>query len=74
MKNLIDNHFIGLMIVLWILYIIPILIASYRKCKHINGIALVNILLGATILGWIGALVWAVSDNKDQLILKLNGR
>jgi hypothetical protein len=70
MKNLIDNHFIGLMIVLWILYIIPILIASYRKCKHINGIALVNILLGTTILGWIGALVWAVSDSKDQMMLK----
>ncbi|MEI6748812.1 MAG: superinfection immunity protein, partial [Bacteroidota bacterium] len=69
MKSLLENHFTGLMITLWIIYIIPILIASYRKCNHINGIALVNILLGTSILGWVGALVWAVSDKKETFKL-----
>jgi hypothetical protein len=70
MKNILDNYFVELMIVLWIIYTIPILIASYRKCKHINGIALINILIGTTILGWIGALLWAVSDSKDSVKLQ----
>ena len=69
MKNILENHFIGLMIILWIIYIIPIIIASFRRCNHINGIALVNILLGASLLGWVGALVWAVLDKRDSIKL-----
>ena len=44
-----------------IVYFIPT-IAAYRR-KHPNRVAItfVNIFLGATIVGWIAALAWAVS-------------
>jgi uncharacterized membrane protein len=42
-----------------IIYFLPSFVASNRH--HPNGLAifLVNLLLGWTLLGWVGALVWA---------------
>lgn len=44
-----------------ILYFIPSIIASQRK--HQNGVIifLLNLFLGWTIIGWIGALVWSAT-------------
>ena len=53
-------------VLILILYFLPAFIA--RDKEHFTGILLVNIFLGWTFLGWIGALVWAVSDsNKNSL-------
>lgn len=30
--------------------------------KHASGIIILNVFLGWTLLGWVAALVWAVSD------------
>lgn len=49
--------------------IMPTIIA-YNK-KHIDrlGIFLLDILLGWTVLGWIGAMIWAcILNNKDKNI------
>jgi len=53
---------IGHWLIGWIifsLYFVPVALAFVRKAKPFAGIAIVNVLLGWTILGWIGALVWA---------------
>ena len=58
---------IGLMVLVLILflYFLPAFMA--RDKEHFTGILLVNIFLGWTFLGWIGALIWAVSDvNKNS--------
>ena len=44
------------------LYITPILVGNGKK--HLAGITILTIALGWTFLGWIGALIWAVSSPK----------
>ena len=41
------------------LYLLPAIIARLRKHPYAAGIFLLNLLLGWTFLGWVGALVWA---------------
>jgi Superinfection immunity protein len=42
-------------------YFLPSMIASSRKHHQTLAIFLLNLLLGWTVLGWIGALVWAAT-------------
>jgi hypothetical protein len=44
-----------------VLYILPVLIASYRRCDKLSPVAVVNIFLGWTLIGWVVALAMAVS-------------
>lgn len=53
--------FIGL-----ILSLIPGLVATRRDCKHQAGIWILSLLLGWTFIGWVAALVWAVSDDTED--------
>lgn len=41
-------------------YFLPALIAYHRVHPKTRAVFFVNLLLGWTVLGWIGALVWAV--------------
>jgi hypothetical protein len=41
------------------LYLIPTYVCILRKVKQKAGIILLNIFLGWSILGWVGALIWA---------------
>jgi Superinfection immunity protein len=54
-------------IVIWAaiigLYFLPTIIASHNHKKNQNSILALNLFLGWTVLGWIGALVWAVSKD-----------
>ena len=45
-----------------VIYFIPSIVGW--KTKYASGILILNIFLGWTILGWIGALIWAVSAPK----------
>ncbi len=42
-----------------VIYFIPAWLA-YGK-NHFDGIVILNIFLGWTLLGWVGALIWAVT-------------
>jgi hypothetical protein len=44
-----------------LVYLLPIGLALYRDCKSIAWIALVNVFLGWTVLGWFAALGWAAA-------------
>lgn len=46
-----------------LLYLVPALIGFFRSHRNWAAIAALNLLLGWTILGWIGALVWSLTDN-----------
>lgn len=47
------------------LYIAPVLIASFRKHKNLLAISALNVLLGFTVLGWIAALIWSLTENTE---------
>ena len=44
------------------LYAVPSLVAWHRQHHNRTAILLVNLLLGWTVLGWIGALIWASTN------------
>jgi len=43
-------------------YFLPSFIAHRRDHNNATAIILLNVFLGWTILGWLGALIWAVSN------------
>jgi hypothetical protein len=45
-----------------LLYFLPSLVASARHRRNQHAIMLLNLLAGWTVVGWIGALVWGVTD------------
>ncbi|HFD81034.1 MAG TPA: superinfection immunity protein [Gammaproteobacteria bacterium] len=47
-----------------IVYFIPNWIASARKHHNANAIFVTNLLLGWTVIGWIAALIWALTETK----------
>lgn len=61
-----DNITLILLIIvaLWA-YLMPTIIAEIRQAKHETGIVIVNLFLGWTLIGWIGALLWAASDLQE---------
>ena len=46
-----------------IMYFIPALMASNRKHKNTLAVFMLNLFLGWTFIGWVGALIWACTDN-----------
>lgn len=51
-------------IVLWmtfyfVMYVLPAYIAYKRKSRHFLAIAILDLALGWTGLGWLAALIWA---------------
>ena len=55
---------LGLLIIglIGLLYMLPALVAHHRGHRQTKAIAVLNIFLGWTVLGWIVALVWAMMD------------
>jgi uncharacterized membrane protein YqaE (UPF0057 family) len=50
------------------LYCLPLIIALARQHRQGGAISLLNILLGWTLLGWVGALIWAVSASPTDAV------
>jgi hypothetical protein len=47
-------------IVLIVCYFGPTIIAALRKHRQLAAIAAVNLLLGWTVIGWIGSFIWSL--------------
>jgi Superinfection immunity protein len=45
-------------------YLLPTLVAAWRSHHQTAAIFVLNLLLGWTVLGWIIALVWAMTATK----------
>jgi uncharacterized membrane protein YqaE (UPF0057 family) len=43
-------------------YFLPSIIATSKKRKNTTAIFTLNLLLGWTLIGWIVALIWSVSE------------
>ena len=48
-------------------YVLPAVVAYYRGCSATIWIALINVLLGWTIVGWFAAIGWAAAGHVDEL-------
>lgn len=49
------------------LYMIPTFIAILRGHNNVLPICIVNFFFGISVVGWLGCLAWAFSDNiKDK--------
>lgn len=53
--------FLGLIFILW-LYFLPGITASKRHHPQLQSIAVVNLFLGWTLVGWVAAMAWAVNN------------
>ena len=62
MESLIDSLILLVVVIVSaVLYLIPWEIALARKHHNTKAIFAVNLLLGWMVLGWIAALVWALT-------------
>lgn len=50
-----------------VIYFLPAICANYLEHRNMVSIGLLNFFLGWTILGWIGAMIWAFSDSSAPL-------
>ena len=48
------------------IYMLPSFIAYKRNHKNTIAVILINFFLGATVIGWVGALIWAVLDKQSD--------
>jgi len=55
-----------ILIPVFIVYFLPTIVAVVDKRHSTGGVFLLNLFLGWTILGWIGALIWAVSSKMSE--------
>lgn len=56
-----------LIVFLLAIYFFPFIL-SYNK-KNVLAIFALNLFLGWTLIGWVVALVWAVSKDKEDVII-----
>lgn len=50
------------------IYLVPLAVAYSRRHPHLVPIAVLNLALGWTGLGWIAALVWGLSGGLPPLL------
>lgn len=48
------------------IYFVPTFIAIKRDHPQKLPIILINVIFGATLIGWVGALVWALMSDKPK--------
>lgn len=59
-----ESGIIILIIIGLFIYFIPAIVGW--KTKYAAGIFILNIFLGWTLIGWVAALIWAVSAPKES--------
>lgn len=47
-------------------YFLPTIVAATRKHKNTLGIFFLNLFLGWTLIGWVGALIWSVLAQSEK--------
>lgn len=48
------------------IYLLPSFVANGRHKRNAGAIFVLNLLLGWTLLGWVGALVWSLTEDQPQ--------
>lgn len=55
-----------ILIVFFLLYFAPCIVAVMREHKNAVPIAVLNTLLGWTFFGWVFALVWSFTSQENK--------
>ncbi len=55
-----------ILIILGVLYFLPTIVANLTNKGNTAAIAMLNLLLGWTVVGWIVCLVWALTIDKEE--------
>jgi hypothetical protein len=55
-----------LLMVVLLLYLLPTLVAYGREHPQRQGVAILNILLGWTLIGWIVVFLWAALAHVEE--------
>jgi len=55
---------IVVMLIMTCIYFLPTIVAGLGKKRNVAGIAVLNLFLAWTMIGWVGALVWAVVEKE----------
>jgi Superinfection immunity protein len=65
------DNLIGFLVLvtIWEFYILPTIAAWLLRHHQLYAIGVLNLLLGWTLLGWIGALVWAFTTKREEPLL-----
>lgn len=58
------NAILVLLLIFLPIYFLPSVLAAARKHRHTAAVVALNLLLGWTGIGWVGALVWSLMDQK----------
>ena len=56
---------IAMFIISILIYFLPSTLAYRKQHSNKTAILILNLFLGWTLIGWVGALVWAVSTNEE---------
>ena len=51
----------------FLLYFLPAFIASNRDHVNVAAVAVANLFLGWTFLGWVLCLIWALTNNTRNI-------
>ena len=49
------------------IHFLPTIIAALRDARSVVGIFLLNLFLGWTVIGWVVALIWAITNEPKWL-------
>jgi hypothetical protein len=50
-------------------YFLPLVIAIVRKKSNVVAIGALNLLLGWSLIGWVVALVWSLSNDQQAVVV-----
>jgi hypothetical protein len=56
-----------LLIIALVIYMLPWLVAVQRRHRDRLAIGILNLFLGWSLLGWVGAFVWAASADVEDV-------
>jgi hypothetical protein len=56
---------LALGVIILAIYFIPAIVASNRRHRNRTAIGVLNLLLGWTLIGWVAALVWALTADVE---------
>jgi hypothetical protein len=57
---------VALFAFLLFVYFIPTIVAQHHRHRSVGAIAVINLFLGWTFLGWVIALAWAANGNVES--------
>jgi hypothetical protein len=57
---------ITFLVIVFAVYFFPWIVAAIKENRNTTAIAVLNLFLGWTLIGWVIALVWACTNEKSQ--------